>query len=262
MNDLKVLLLDVVELGSWFEARCEEMLLPPPTGLYLPTSTHPKLVPSETYYDLGGQPIAQPGFQAVDHYDEYGTRVLQAAQTRHLRATPYLPVRGIDLIVSIAERHVSESRRYLNSQNNSHPITVYGYDFDKWLKAEYRYEYVVENQDGIKGHYQDPQHNFEVYKYLQQVVLERYIRQLSNFINDDGWMIYDVQLIGTTLQITKTIDYRIDFYNRMNAPGQTTLAIGGDGSEELKEKIITKAQQLMVQLDPEIQVTTMVCGKS
>lgn len=258
MNDIKVLLLDLLEPAVWFEQRCEEMLLPAPLGLYLPNSTQPKILPDTPYYDAQAQLLTSPGYSEQDHFDVAGARVLTASQQRYLRSTPYLPVRGIDVLVSMVERQIQETRAY-HQHTAGHPSSTFGYEFDKWLKPEYRYEYVIEAIDGQRTQVQNPQHNLEAYQYLQNV-LDSFIRQITSFIDDDGWMLYDLSVVGTSLTLTKRIDYRVDFYNRMHIPGQLTLAIAG-GSAEVQDRVAATALNLVTQIDPEISVEVMVCGK-
>lgn len=212
-----ILVLNMLEhVGHILEPYASKYLEPYVSGLYLKGNINPLLVEGITYYkdfvsdsqakrdklSFNGIPfnsLAEIMQCNKDVYDSRGNIVITAKDLffnkRFIDIKPSIPVQIIKVAIAVV-------LEYLNSLNKHTNVNSINYNLNRLVKSKHR-DLIV------KEYYQTEFINL--------------IDKVAEFVGADSWHIYFYKINGTSLVISKTIDFRIyDWYRIKNEAELTT----------------------------------------
>lgn len=209
-----------IDLPKYFSSAKEdiaEFLRPMPKGLYLPGNSKPMFVEGETYYDAdeirGSLPVPPTGktnFRENVNKDEL-TPVTDLEQIRKRRTT-WLNS-DLDLVVSRYDM-VRLSRILTDKPSRAADSVLVASIIDAHMKKKcVKFNGSVYHKalfDAL-----NPQHQSEVALYEIMKCFGELLDVVDEFIGRDAWCIYSLDLRGSSLFISKGIDWRIYEYYRM-----------------------------------------------
>lgn len=207
-----VLTLDTVSDSLMLEEKFLEKLVEPEEGLYIPGGLTPVFKKKGKYYrakDLafskddaknstiaGVKPIADLNTMIKqkdydDIYDENMTLIIDKHKlsrlAKFLSDKPSIPIIPIRMAIGAVAKKITQFSR------NSVPTPTFC-DLCKLVKPEFHHEF-------------DQDDDMIAFPYMMDKV--------TTFIGDDVWNVYSVDIKGTTVVITKGLDWRILEWYRM-----------------------------------------------
>lgn len=201
MKPQAIMIEPVIMYASLIEQQFGHLMYPVKKGIYKAGETYPVITDEKKYFvqkNVNGVLSLEPitDFQSIvdSVVDENGKLIIaqhhMKNKDRFLFSEPTIPVRGIGVIKSLVEEHISKLSPWTRSEG-----------YSKRLRAHFLPEAVYEVVDEC---------------FLERVC-ESLLCKIDNFINTDVWNIYFCKIVAIDLRIEKCIDYRIYDWTLMKA---------------------------------------------